>query len=336
MLSCIYLTRKCPHKCIYCALRDSPLQRPELSTEEWKFTFDLLHDLGVEFHLILGNELLMRPDIVDIISHLNTTHVPYAFYTTCPPWLMEASAQKLVDVGLTNASSGIDIVPHRDWPHAGTYVTRKSTWGLAGLKWFGDHGVPDLHGTVTVSKMNTGRVVEVIENLTREKIWCAVNTIHWNKDGGFDFFPEKHVIEHLLLTQKDIDSDAIAIKEAHLNGLLAVQNPPKFWSAWQEHGAKLDWHCKTFQVITVDADGSLRCCGYRKGINSSCMSIFDLKTPLGMEQYYDAWVKDQHECPGCFWSYPWQAEFLQPHDNNFGTQVFTQHASEQYTIKEKE
>lgn len=334
MLSCIYLTRKCPHKCAYCALRDSSLQRPELTTEEWKFVFDLLRDLGVEFHLLLGNELLMRSDIVDIISHLNTTRVPYAFYTTCPLWLMDVYAQRLVDIGLTNASSGIDIVPGGDWPHAGIYVTRKSAWGLTGLKWFRDHGVPDLQGTITVSKINTGRVVEVIERITKENVWCGINTIHWNKDGGFDFFPKRHIIENLLLTQRDIDYDAMAIKQAHLNGLLAVQNPLEFWDAWREYGVRLDWHCKAFQIITVDADGSLRCCGYRKGRNSPCMSIFDLDTPSGMEHYYNLWEKDQCECPGCFWSYPWMAEHLltKESDRDYGLEVFKTHASRMYTM----
>jgi len=130
MLSCVYLTRACPHKCSYCALRDSPLQRPELTTEEWIDAFDILHSLGVDFHLLLGNELLMRRDIVQIISYLSSTGVPYAFYTTCPSYLMKQHAQRLVDVGLSNASCGIDVTPESYWPGSDIYIERKAKSGL--------------------------------------------------------------------------------------------------------------------------------------------------------------------------------------------------------------
>ena len=330
MLSCIYLTRGCPHKCSYCAIRDSPLQRPELTTEEWIETFDILHSLGVDFHLILGNELLMRRDIVQIIAYLSSTGVPYAFYTTCPPYLMKQYAQRLVDVGLSNASCGIDVTSTAYWPKSDMYVARKAEQGLNGLRWFRDNGVKDLQGTITISKMNTGRIIEVIKMLTDEGMWCGANTIHWDVDGGFDFFPQKKKIEHLLLTQEEIDGDSEIIKSLYLAGELAIQNPPEFWNAWEEYGVNLNWHCSTPQIITVDADGSMRCCGYRKGTYSSAMHIFDL--PNQLDNYWEAWQRDQRECPGCFWSYPWMAEHLlvKESDKGYGLEVFQAHASRVY------
>ena len=330
MLSCIYLTRSCPHKCSYCALRDSPLRRPELTTEEWITAFDILHSLGVDFHLILGNELLMRRDIVQIISYLSGTGVPYAFYTTCPPHLMKQYAQQLVDVGLSNASCGIDVTPESNWPGSDVYIRRKANSGLEGLKWFRDSGVEDLQGTITISKINTGRIAEVIRMLTNEGIWCGANTIHWDVDGGFDFFPERKKIEHLLLTQKEISRDAEHIKSLYLTGELAIQNPPEYWDAWEEYGVNLSWHCNFPQILTVDADGSMRCCGYRKGTYSSAMNIFDL--PNQLDNYWEAWQRDQLECPGCFWSYPWMAEHLlvKESDKNYGLEVFQAHASRVY------
>jgi len=332
MLSCVYLTRACPHKCSYCALRDSPLQRPELTTEEWIDAFDILHSLGVDFHLLLGNELLMRRDIVQIISYLSSTGVPYAFYTTCPSYLMKQHAQRLVDVGLSNASCGIDVTPESYWPGSDIYIERKAKSGLEGLKWFRDKGVSDLQGTITISKINTGRLAEVIQMLTNEKIWCGANTIHWDVDGGFDFFPVREKIEHLLLTQKEISRDAEHVRSLYLAGELALQNPLEYWDAWEEHGVDLSWHCGPPQILTVDADGSMRCCGYRKGIHSSNMHIFDL--PKQLDNYWDAWYKDQRDCPGCFWSYPWMAEHLliKESDVDYGLGVFQTHASRAYDM----
>jgi len=334
MLSCIYLTRACPYKCRYCALRDSPLQGPELSAKEWGHAFAILHDLGVEFDLLLGNELLARDDIVEIVKGLNKMDVPYGFYTTCPPKLMDKHAAALVGIGLSNASSGFDILTEFAGPDIDPYILHKSELGLQGLKWFRDQGVPDLQGTMTLSKINVHVLDSLIGVLTSERIWCGVNTIHWDVDGGFDFFPKREVIENLLLTQEDIDRAAVIIQGLYTAGKLAIQNPLDYWDAWREYGVNLNWHCNLPMIYTVDADGSMRCCGYRKGTYSPQFTIFDLETQDGIDAFWEAWLKDQRECPGCFWAYGWLAERLLIHEEDkvFGLNVFQTHDSKTYSM----
>lgn len=332
MLSCIYLTRACPNSCIYCAIRNSPLQGPELTLEQWRRAFDILKDLGVDFHLLLGNELLMRDDIVEIMDYLtNVIQTPYAFYTTCPPYLMKKHAQNLVDIGLTNASSGMDIIDPK--ANVDLSVKQKSIHGFLGLRWFKKHGVPDLQGNITASSISIEELPNTIRIITDEGYWSGMNTIHWNRDGRYDFFPPVDAIQDLLITQDQIDKCADVLSEMLLRHEIALMNPPEYLEAWRQFGANINWHCTQPLIYTVDADGTMRCCGYRKGFYSPKISIFDLETHNGVYRFWDAWKKDQKECPGCFWSYPWLSEFfLTKEDYDFGMKVFQVHASRYFNF----
>lgn len=330
MLSCIYLTRKCPHKCHYCRIRESSLTHPDMTAEEWQHAFTILKKWNVKFHLLLGNELMSYDGVVEVIDWLsNIDKTPYAFYTTSPPNKLAELGEQLVSAGLSNASTGFDMFPEdeidRDDPLF--FMKLKSKWGIEGLEYFQQQGVPDLQGTVTVSRHNKDIALELLRYLTKKGIYSGINPIHWDKDGGYDFFPPLSILEDEILTQSDIDGFVGEIKAAQQRCEISLQNPPEYFDAWKKHGANLDWHCSLPLIITIDADGSLRCCGYRRGDHASTFHIFDLEEEINYDAYWDAWREDMQNCPGCLWSYWWMAENYLPDDAQFGYQLFQTHRS---------
>lgn len=336
LFSCIYLTRSCTMHCEYCRIRNSTLKRKELSVDEWKNAFKILKDLGVEFNLILGNEpLMLKDDYVKIIDFLNKDNYSYATYTTFPEPLWGNYKQKLVDVGIKNVSGGLDYLkgPEGD-------ILEKSCRAFKGLKWCRDNGIPDYQGTITLTKTNIDSALDTVETLSSENLWSGVNIIHYAKDNFFDFFPTKDEIKNLIFTDVDkpkLEILAKKLKEGILEGKYKMQNPPEYLDALVEHGINLDWHCnhKLPLIFTVDADGTMRTCGYRQGPRTGKYSIFDLENKEKLKSFMIDWSEDIKECPGCFWSYWWMTEFYLKNNPEFGKEVFKVHASKYYSNEVK-
>jgi len=337
LLSCIYLTRHCPMRCRYCRIRDSPLIRGrELTLEEWIKAFDILKTLGVDFNLILGNEILILGyNLVQLLTHLHKTNNSYALYTTFPKKLWEEYKFPLLGIGIKNISCGLDTLPELCTSEKLDDIQIKSYRGFEQLKWAERMGVPDLQGTITLSKLNLNYFPCIAQKLTEHGIWTGVNIIHYAKDDLHDFFPPREEIEDLLLTDKDLPlmrEKAEEMKELIRAGQVMVQNVPEFFDAGLEHGIKLDWHCKYLTILSVDADGTMRTCGYRRGNRVSEYTIFDLLSEDYWHNFVRDWRKDMQECPGCFWSYwglsEWYYERKLGGITDFGVEYFQTHKSE--------
>jgi len=330
LLSCIYLTRKCPMNCAYCSIRDNKLQRSELSLEEWKKAFLNLKSLGVEFHLILGNEALaLGKDFVELVKFWGEHNISYAVYSTCPEPLFSELKQDLLDAGLKNLSFGFDTFYGDD------SIGVKSRRGFEKVSEMKKMGLPDFQGTITLSNRNINEVEELLSKLTAEGIWGAVNSIHWNKDGKYDFFPVKEKIKEFILEDKKDEVKLVMdrIKEKTISGEYKIQNPPEYFDDFSKYAYNMGWHCKTPKIITVDSDGSLRVCAYRKGDTCSNHNVLNLNSE-SLKEYQKSWSEDSKQCPGCFWSYWWMAEWsTEQNKEEFGKKMFQDHASQFYKEK---
>jgi len=322
MNSLVYLTRACPRKCVYCALRDAVDVGRQLTVPEWKHAFDILKVLGVDFNLILGNETWMLGDgLLDLMRH---NKVPYALYTTCPEPLFARYKEKFYGSGvIDNLSCGIDYPPFVGEVLDDSY--KKSMSALNGFRWVREKFPEvDTHGTITLHRRNYQDLPQLLTLLSNMGVFTAVNFIHWNSDGGFDFFPGKEDILDLLFRRDDFDDLFRVLEEVQSSpGLL--QNP-QYLEEDVRCMTQMGWHCggDPYGGPSVDADGRLRVCGYRKGRYTPQFTIFDL--PDKLEQWKEAVRMDAAECPGCYWSYPWQYRYWKEHNEGLGTAVFQRHA----------
>jgi len=325
--SLTYLTRRCPRQCNYCALRDCEIVGKELNVSQWCAAFDILRYLQIDFNLVLGNETWLLGE--DLLELFKFNEVPYALYTTCPEPLFSTHRDKLLGSGIIdNLSCGIDYPPSEMSEHIqkdDSYKKSRDAW--EGFMWLKEHFPEmDSQGTVTVHKQNLPYLQELITRLSNIGVFIGVNFIHWNKDGKYDFFPRKEEIQDLLFTKKDFKNVQTVLNSILDNpGLL--QNPEMLRLSAKQL-TQMEWHCEgdPYGGPTIDSDGTLRLCGYRRGTRTPEFKIFDL--PDKFCDWQEAVFQDARECPGCMWSYPWMFHYWEDRNEKTGKEVFTKHAGE--------
>jgi len=326
-----YVTRRCPRNCDYCAIRDSIGLGPELTPKKWIDAFKVLKRMKVNFNLILGNEAWLLGWDIPFIFERN--EVPYAIYTTAPRYLFERYRHAfIIDGAIDNFSCGIDY-PYSAENLPAEDSVRKSREAWRAFKWVKEKR-PDIdtQGTVTIHKKNYKYLPQLIRDLSRIRVFSGVNFIHWNKDHKYDFFPRKSQIRDLCFIPSDYDdlrrvlNETLAIKNSRL------QNPEMLREPIYKL-VEMGWHCAgdPYGGPTIDADGSLRVCGYRKGTHTSQFTIFDL--PKKEKQWQEAVYADAMECPGCMWSYPWMYRYWKMRNEDLGSKVFIKHAGEHIETK---
>ena len=329
----VFLERWCPRKCSYCKARlvkHGRLLRPE----EWIEAFDILSREGVEFFLILGNEVLVYPWIVDLVRMLreNGFYGKYAMYSTFPePWYSRLR-EKLIEAGLYNISCGVDLVEGTSGDQS---IDEKSIWGLEQLIWFKEHGVPDVHATITIHEKSYRQMHKICEACTKHKIWVAVSLVEYSPDGKHDFYGVREELDDFMIKDKqEFKNYMYWFAEQVERGRWMIQTPPEYFRMLGDKGGEPEWHCSIPLIISVEADGALRLCAYRPFYKHKA-SVFDIGKSIGMEDYAKWHMEKSRECPGCFWSYPFTAEYWYHKDVEFGDKVLQVHASKYWSGGDK-
>jgi MoaA/NifB/PqqE/SkfB family radical SAM enzyme len=328
-----FMTRACPRRCDYCDASKVKIPR-QMDALEWVRAFQILKDMGVEFNLILGNEpWVMGEELIYVFKH---NKVPYGLYTTAPPDLFNRYAGVLFLNGIDNLSCGLDYIPGTPVSDA---IRNSDEWKksmdawkalLWTRKWFPN---VDTQGNITINKTNLRYLYTIAKDISEQGIYVGVNFIQWNIDGLYDFFPKKEVMGDFLITP-----DLYPVLQNQIDMVLAdkgmlLQLPWFFNPGWEEL-VEMKWHCKgdPYGGPTIEADGSLRVCGYRKGERTSKFSIFDLAFPHKIIEWRNAVRMDAAECPGCAGAYPWMYQYLKNHeDPEFAKRVFRDHANRNQT-----
>ena len=305
--SCVYLTRRCPRKCSYCALRDAKDVGQELTISQWRKAFKILEKMGIEFNLILGNETWVLGE--GLIDLLWDTKIKYALYTTCPPELFKKHRDKFFRSGaINNLSCGVDYPSNALEIDDDSWKKSQDAW--KGFEWLKkNYPKVDNQPTITLHRRNYRYLPEIVREATEKNLFVAFNPIHWDKDGKYDFFPSKERISDLIFQPqqyKELENILLKIKDNP--GLLQLGDYIDFLLEDMER-IQMGWHCggDPYGGPTIDSDGSLRLCGYRKGTRTPKFSIFDL--PEKEQEWREAIRQDAEECPGCGWVYPWSANF---------------------------
>jgi len=318
----MYLTRRCPRHCHYCNIRDATNVGPELTIPQWKDAFKVLKELKVEFNLILGNEpWLLGEYLVDLLKD----GIPYALYSSASIPLFGRYAKALFENGINNLSTGVDYPKGYFSTSFQDDSLKKSEDAWDKIRWVREfYPKAQVHATITVHKLNYLYLPRIVNELTEVGAFSNINFIHWNKDGKYDFFPDEKELKGLLFEKEDHYKLRTVLNEVLQNpGLL--QNP-QMLEMDTSMLVDMGWHCKgdPYGGPTIDADGRLRVCGYRKGHYTSFMNIFDL--PEHEDHWEEAVYQDAMECPGCSWSCPWMFRYWKDNDPEMGAKVFTEHA----------
>jgi len=327
-LAVTYMTRRCPRDCAYCSIRDGKDTGPELTVEQWIEAFDILKSIGVTFNLILGNEpWLLGEKLVPIFK---ANKVPYAMYTTAPKKLFSKNEQILLgDKVIDNLSCGVD------YPMGARSQVRDASIEKAADAWDAFYRVKKLHpevdmqGTITVHRRNIAYIGLIVQQLSKLGIFAGINLIHWSKDHQYDFFPPEEDMKDYLFKEQDYIVVTSVFKSLLEESNLLIYNP-EYLQAIVDNPKLIGmgWHCQgnPYDGPTIDADGTLRVCGYRKGTRTPKFTIFDL--PEKTEEWKEAVRLDAMDCPGCIWVCPFIHHYWKEKDPAMGEKVFTSHAGE--------
>jgi MoaA/NifB/PqqE/SkfB family radical SAM enzyme len=299
-LSVVYLTRRCPRKCSYCTLRDGRNVGKELETYQWIRAFNILKELGVKFNLVLGNETwLLGKNLPTIMKHSPY----YGLYTSCNRSLFSAAYKEMFGRGIYSFSCGADYPPSMS--KYGTEIESKAA-DVATLMQIVRREYPkvDCQVTFTLHRNSYKNFPQYVREYSNLGVNIGAGVLQWDIDGKFDFASRKEDMEDLLLRPQDETEVVDVLEEAVSipNNTLAL---PGLLGLDYKILSTLDWHCKGDPIggPTVDADGSLRVCGYRKGDLTSKFNIFDL--PKREDDWKAAVYEDAINCPGCLWSCSW-------------------------------
>jgi len=322
--SVIYLTRACPRKCSYCGIINPVGLGTELGAEEWEDALEITRILGVDFNLFLGNEpWLLGSDLLRVLLSSNTS---YGLYTSCFKSLFDRYKEMFFRFGIKNFSCGVDYpsdILSRGVYSSDAQMVAKAIDAWAGLRWVRTN-FPEVetHATITINNSNYLWLEEIVDELSDLGVFSNINGVHYNKDGGYDFFSD----EAYGLTLKKQDYSKLGrIFNRILETRGLVQNMEMLLMGIDKF-IEMGWHCNgdPYGGPTIDSDGSLRCCGYRKGTRTCNLSIFDLPK---LESFWTESVyKDAMDCPGCSWSCSWMYHYWKDKDEMFGEKVFANHA----------
>lgn len=102
------ITPRCPCRCVHCSAdRFVTDQRTELSTEQLKDIVGQSVDLGVSNVVFTGGEPMTRPDLYDLIAHVDKNRA-HAMMFTSGVLLTEKNVARLAEAGLDSLNVSID------------------------------------------------------------------------------------------------------------------------------------------------------------------------------------------------------------------------------------
>lgn len=302
----IFLNRACPRTCYQCGIADN--SRKALKADQWLKVFDNLNRVfGATFYLFLGTEpLLLGQGLIDIVRGMKERGYFYGWYSTSPEPLFTKWRDKLVEAGIDNWSAGIDNLPHLAPMDPST--DKKVRESIAGLQWMAARGVSTFTLT-TIHKKNLTLVPEILEWCQRNipGVGSAMNFVEWQKEPQYDFFSKPEDMAPMLWDGSDAERNLVKKTMLEIAALSRVEGniiqcPDDFALDAHRHYDKLDQHCQGIIGPSVDADGTMRLCGYNRGDKVMDMNALDL-TPDRFEEFMEKWEDDLWKCKGCFWSF---------------------------------
>jgi hypothetical protein len=298
----------------------------EMSATKWKRAWDILKEMGITFNLILGNEpWVMGRNLIKIMEN---NEIPFAMYTSCNPVLYASFHKEFFDSFLDNFSCAVDYSKEALQAIPTSHMNdmekkAENAWRLLrSVK--EDHPTVDCQGQITIHAKNVYQVPYIVRDLSAMNVFVGVNLIHAATDEQTDFAPPAEEISDLLFGK----GDEIILREV-FDEVKATPGNLVMNCDYLDYDTKMligkNFHCQgnPYGGPTIDADGSLRCCGYRKGRFTSKMNIFDL--PKGIDDWKENLYYDAMECKGCSWGYMLLYHKLLE-DPEWGKKVLINHA----------
>ncbi len=302
------LTRRCNLQCSYCGIarninnRLVKFYKNEVNTKRIiKFLENLKKHNPNAFVIWYGGEPLLRNDLSEIIKYCNNNDINYTIITNNTDGIQEKIEKLIYNVGyLQGLTSSIDpsiFINNRN------DIINKSIKGLNGLIKFKNY-VKDLVAEITVDKNTIHNLYNLVKILSDNDISSSITFLDISKSDFYDFSNIKSN-ENLVYPTKNTKE----ILKRILNDNLNVHMKDLIYNKISEilpSNLKCYENNKTIHNLTIDADGSIRCCLRIQGkycpTNNTIENVFDEN--YNVSQNYKMNFENDYisYCKGCNWT----------------------------------
>lgn len=302
------LTRRCNLQCSYCGIARNTNNRlkhfyeNEVNTERViKFLEKLKKHNPNSFVIWYGGEPLLRNDLAEIIRYCNFNDINYTIITNNTDIIQKRIKKLIYDVGyLQGLTSSVDpyiLLNKKD------DITIKSNKGLLGLIKFKKY-VKDLVAEITVDKNTINNLYNLVKILTDNDISSSITFLDIAKSEYYDFSNVKSS-ENLVYPTEELKEILKRILDENLNVHMKDLIYNKIYDILPSN-LKCYEDNKNIHNLTVDADGSIRCCLRIQGsycpTYNTIENVFDENYNVS-ELYKMNFENDyKYYCKGCNWT----------------------------------
>ena len=299
----VFLTRGCPNRCGHCKLARNGTLDNELDLEHWQKGFSNLERIGIKTVKIMGGEPSFRDWLPELIDYISTeTSLKVAVLTEGS--FSDEYGKRLADSGLYGIFCSVDgLEAISGGVKTVEGAVPKSRRGYVTLHKAREWGIPLTAANTVISIQNIKQLPDIVKGLSDDGIYVNLGCIIWSDDDRREFSQPimddyKFKPEHMPLIKESMDK----LIEMQRDGVKII-NHEEYMKDMTTYGINLDWQCKDFIQLRIDADGGLMLCNeYRTDlVNKYNITDIDLHS---YSNFIGDWYKTRSEidCKGCYWS----------------------------------
>jgi MoaA/NifB/PqqE/SkfB family radical SAM enzyme len=322
-IATLVLTRKCNLHCDYCRFSgdiDYILQPKEYPNGRYyfenehspKFWIDIIdrlmkHNKDI-FFILFGGEPFLYKGLSDVVLHMNMSNANYTIISNCSELIKPRINELLSSVGkIKGFTASVD--PGFWLDEYNDDEIYKSRNGFDMLETLNKNGwVEDPVAEITVDNHNITHLEETVKRLSDKGIYSDITVLDIAKNNYYDF---SAITNPTLLVQPTEETLSIFNRlkygdyKIHMKNILLD-------SIYNILPANLD--CRlgigNLHNITIECDGTMRCCGRIRGRRTPEFMAIDLFDDEGRDTDMKVRIEDAIEidkallCNGCSWTCP--------------------------------
>ena len=316
------LTRRCNLRCEYCSIvRDYDGKPTEYPDMKYYLENEMSTDTVIEglrrfklhnpdcFHILYGGEPLLRKDLPEIINYCNKEDIFYTIITNNSDQvqpMLENLFSKVEFVG--GLTSSVDPIIFDK--NASGDIVLKSISGIKKLTRF-EKFVKDLVAEITVDKNTVQYLHRLVKDLDSRDISSSITFVDIAKTPYYDFSNIRDE-STLVYPSAQLAEEFKKIFNDKLNVHMGKDLVAKIWDSLPS-----DMECSNYhdvQVITVDADSSIRLCLRVRGVDSpkymSLSNLFTNDNELNPFLKVYLFRDKRFYCKKCNWTCTMMAELV--------------------------
>jgi len=310
--SFIQLTKGCRYECRHCRVFKD--ENPPLYGVAWDSIVKSLKSVGVDSAFFGGKDTWESKHAFTVTNEFENKTV----YTSAHPDIWNAEHARFYGQLHVSLNYLRDKMPatHSE-SHA--FFARQALLEMVRIR--KEEKLPmRLSAHCTISSLNACELQSIYKFCIDNGIYPSFSYIHTNTDGKFRMFrkPSDDILAPMFIKSKYIldmikrFTDTVYV-DIHRDGRKELQYLTDFLSVPLTLGVtgvtNTSRHCRGSAPLSVDNNGKMMLCPFRRGDRCKSFEPHMITTPKGMKEFNVAKTADALECPGCCMTLPYELSY---------------------------